>query len=66
VSAGNCIGACGGGSGLLLEEYVVTVTAADNGKPRVKVTTVTLYIAHATVLVRVGKVCACYYRSISE
>jgi hypothetical protein len=27
-------GACGGGPGLLLEEYVVTVTAAYNGKPR--------------------------------
>lgn len=28
----NCSGACGGGSGLLLEQYVVTVTAAYNGE----------------------------------
>jgi hypothetical protein len=30
--ARNCSGACGGGAGLLLEEYVVTVTAAYNGE----------------------------------
>lgn len=29
---GNCSGACGGGEGMLLEEYVITVTAAYNGK----------------------------------
>jgi hypothetical protein len=28
----NCFGACAGGAGLLLEEYVVTVTAACNGR----------------------------------
>jgi hypothetical protein len=27
-----CSGACGGGAGLLLEEYAVTVTAACNGR----------------------------------
>jgi hypothetical protein len=32
AAAGACQAPCGGGAGLLLEQYVVTVTAAYNGE----------------------------------